>query len=209
MISVGIIEDDTEIREGVGSYLRQQADLVCSVSESSVEEFFTALKDGIPPEVILLDIGLPGISGLQAIRFIKEKLPDAAILMFTVHDEPNKIFQALCAGADGYLLKNTPLPKIHEAIHQTAAGGAAMSPQIARRVIESFARGKPSAAQSPLSDREREVVSALVDGLSYKQIADRAGISIDTVRHHIKSIYRKLQVNNKAEVIAMSLRGEI
>ena len=84
-----------------------------------------------------------------------------------------------------------------------------MSPQIARRVIESFARGKPSAAQSPLSDREREVVSALVDGLSYKQIADRAGISIDTVRHHIKSIYRKLQVNNKAEVIAMSLRGEI
>jgi DNA-binding NarL/FixJ family response regulator len=209
MISVGIIEDDTDIREGVVTYLRLQKDLVCTISEGSVEEFFVALRDGIPPEVVLLDIGLPGISGIQAIRFLKEKLPAAEILMFTVHDEPNKVFQALCAGASGYLLKNTPLPKIHEAVVQTAAGGAAMSPQIARRVIESFARGKPAAVESPLSEREREIVTALVDGLSYKQIADRTGISIDTVRHHIKNIYRKLQVGNKAEVIAMSLRGEI
>ena len=206
MISVGIIEDDTEIRDGVTAFLRQQTDFVCSIAEPSVEEFFQALEGGIVPDVILVDIGLPGISGIQAIRFLKEKLPDADVLMFTVHDEPDKIFQALCAGASGYLLKNTPLAKIGEAVRQTAAGGAAMSPQIARRVVESFSRGRRTSTDTLLSEREREVVDALVDGLTYKQIADRTGISIDTVRHHIKNIYRKLQVNSKAEVIALLLR---
>lgn len=209
MIAVAVIEDDTEIREGIKSFLRIQEDMLCELIEGSVEEFFDSLPKTIPPEVILLDIGLPGLSGLQAIRFLKQKLPTTEIIMFTIHDEPNKIFQALCAGATGYLLKNTSLPKIKEAIVNVADGGATMSPQIARKVIDSFSKNKSTVKESPLSERERELVTALVDGLSYKLIADRLEISIDTVRHHIKNIYRKLQVNNKTDVITMSLRGEI
>jgi DNA-binding NarL/FixJ family response regulator len=162
------------------------------------------------PDVILMDIGLPGMSGISAIRLVRERYPDIDVIMLTVYHDPHKVFQSLCAGASGYLLKTTPFAMIREAIELVRNGGAAMSPQIARKVIDYFHPGVQNRGETcPLTAREREVVLALVEGLSYKLIAEQMNVSLDTVRSHIKSIYRKLHVHGKAEVIGRSLRGEI
>jgi DNA-binding NarL/FixJ family response regulator len=129
--------------------------------------------------------------------------------MLTVHNDPHKIFQSLCAGATGYLLKTTPLTEIKKFIEELALGGAPMSPQIARRVIDYFHESKHEKAESPLTNKEKEIVLDLVDGLSYKMIADKQNVTIDTVRTHIKHVYNKLHVHCKADVIRKSLQGEI
>ena len=162
------------------------------------------------PDVVLMDIGLPGMSGIDGIRIIKDQHPDIDIIMLTVYHDSHKIFNSLCAGASGYLLKNTPLEEIKNSIETLHDGGAPMSPQIARKVIQYFQPGKKLLQKkSPLTPKEKEIVVGLVDGLSYKMIADRMDISIETVRYHIKNIYQKLHVHSKAEVISKSLRGEI
>ena len=209
MISVAIIEDDYEVREAICSFLSSQADVLCELAEETVEKFLRRLSPENIPEVILMDIGLPGMSGISGIKLIKEKYPDIDIVMLTVHNDPHKIFQSLCAGASGYLLKTTPFMEIKKSIEELHSGGAPMSPQIARRVIEYFHPGEDSKTESPLTDKEKQVVMDLVDGLSYKMIADRQGVSIETVRTHIKHIYTKLHVHCKAEVIRKSLSGEI
>ena len=209
MTTVGVIEDDNEIREGLERFFRSQDDIACGLAEDSVEKFMARVDMDSPPEVVIMDIGLPGMSGIRGIRFLKERMPDTDFIMFTVYDDPNKIFQSLCAGATGYLLKTDPFVKIKEAIETLREGGAPMSPQIGRKVVEFFSSKKPISQPSPLTDKEREVVVGIVDGLSYKMIADRLRITIGTVRHHIKNIYRKLQVNSKAEVISKSFQGEI
>jgi DNA-binding NarL/FixJ family response regulator len=131
------------------------------------------------------------------------------IIMLTVYMDPHKIFQSLYAGACGYLLKSTPFPQILESIRDVRAGGSPMSPQIARKVIEHFQPEKPQARNTPFTPKELEVIVGLVEGLSYKMIGDRMGVSLETVRSHIKSIYRKMHVHGKAEVISKSLKGEI
>jgi DNA-binding NarL/FixJ family response regulator len=210
MIHVAIIEDDHVIREGIQDYLNTQSDLACPIAKDSVEKYMAILDPDHLPDVILMDIGLPGMSGISGIKLIKEKYPDINIIMLTVYNDSNRIFQSLCAGASGYLLKNIPFSEILEAIRVVHQGGSSMSPQIARKVIEHFhedrARHKPD---SPLTSREKEIVLGLVDGLSYKMIADRTSISLETVRTHIKNIYKKLHVHCKAEVIRKSLNGEI
>ena len=143
------------------------------------------------------------------IKIVKEKYPHIDIIMLTVHNDPHRIFQSLCAGASGYLLKTTPFQQIKEAIYELDRGGAPMSPQIARRVIQYFHPEQDPTAESLLTDKEKEVVLDLVDGLSYKMIADKQNVSIETVRTHIKHIYSKLHVHNKADVIRKSLSGEI
>ena len=208
-IRTAIVEDDAEIRSNVSDYLKNQDRFDLQFSAGSMEKALDELKKKKIPDVLLLDIGLPGMSGLNGIKLIKELYPDCDIIMFTVHDDPNRIFEALCNGASGYLLKNTPFSEISRAIMDLYAGGAPMSPQIARKVIQHFNPGAKPAHVSPLSDKEREVVVGLVDGLSYKMIADRLDITIETVRSHIKNIYRKLHVHSKAEVITKSLKGEI
>ncbi|HKI46179.1 MAG TPA: response regulator transcription factor, partial [Balneolales bacterium] len=155
-------------------------------------------------------IELPGMSGIDGMKLIKNQHPEIEIIILTVYHDSHKIFDSLCAGASGYLLKHTSLPEIKEAIETLVDGGSPMSPQIARKVIDYFK--KPEIKKEPeseLTPREQEIVVGLVDGLSYKMIADRMGIAIDTVRAHIRNIYKKLHVNSKAEVIAKSLRGEI
>lgn len=209
MILIGIVEDDEQIREGIITYLNRHDQFVCDWSYGSVEDLLNNLSERNIPNVLIMDIGLPGMSGIEGMKIIKGKYPSIDIIVFSVYNDSKKIFDSLCAGATGYLLKNTPLEEIKEGIESLAKGGSPMSPQIARKVIEHFSSQKKVEVQSPLSLKEKEIVVGLVDGLSYKLIADRMDISIETVRFHIKNIYRKLHVHGKAEVISKSLRGEI
>src|SRR6187402_579210 len=208
MISVGIVEDDKQIRTAIQSFLDQQRDMVCQLSVGSVEDLLLQIPNN-QPHVLLMDIGLPGMSGIDGIQLVKERYTDIEIIVFTVYNDSKKIFDSLCAGATGYLLKNTPLEELKEGIELLAKGGSPMSPLIARRVIDFFSERKRPLKENVLSQKEKEIVIGLVDGLSYKLIADRMDISIETVRFHIKNIYRKLQVHSKAEVISKSLKGEI
>jgi DNA-binding NarL/FixJ family response regulator len=209
MISVAIVEDDEVIREGIHEYLDSQENLVCIAAKSSVENFLATLNEETVPDVIIMDIGLPGMSGISGMKLITEKHPEVSIIMFTVYNDSHKIFESLCAGASGYLLKNTSFPEIKQAIETIYGGGSMMSPPIARKVMEHFHSGRKHKVKSPLTDKEKEIVQGLVDGLSYKMIAGSASISIETVRSHIKNIYKKLHVHCKAEVIKKSLSGEI
>lgn len=208
--TVGIVEDNKKIRDLIQRYLDMQEELSCPVAVDSVEEMMDYLEEHSNPDVILMDIQLPGMSGIEGIGLIKEEYPEIEIIMLTVYHDSNKIFDSLCAGASGYLLKHTSLPEIKESILKLLDGGAPMSPQIARKVIGYFNEQQPKKnVESDLTPREHDIVNGLVDGLSYKMIADRYDISIDTVRAHIRNIYKKLHVNSKAEVIAKSLKGEI
>ena len=216
MTSVAIVEDDREIREGIQKYLAHQETMVCEYAAESMETFLELTGRGDFPEVILMDIGLPGMSGISGIRLIKERHPETDIIMLTIFSDWQRIFDSLRAGASGYLLKNTPLSEIKKSIENVHAGGAAMSPEIGRKVMEYFGQlaARPGVKESSRNDnlltpREKEIVVGLVDGLSYKLIADRMDISIDTIRFHIKNIYKKLHVNSKAEVISKTLRGEV
>jgi DNA-binding NarL/FixJ family response regulator len=211
MITIGIVEDDEQIRHGIQTYLNKQPGFTCDRTYGSVEELLKGLRSGDIPNVLIMDIGLPGMSGIDGMKIVKEKYSEIDIVVFSVYNDSKRIFDSLCAGATGYLLKNTPLEEIKEGIELLASGGSPMSPQIARKVIEHFGQQntKKKEIESPLSAKEKEIVVGLVDGLSYKLIADRMNISIETVRFHIKNIYRKLHVHGKAEVISKSLKGEI
>ncbi|HEX9652473.1 MAG TPA: response regulator transcription factor, partial [bacterium] len=191
------------------AFLDIQTNLTCIHTTETVERLMELLQEEDLPDIILMDVRLPGMSGIRGIDLIKQRHPQIDIVVLTVYNDSDKIFDALCAGASGYLLKNAPFSEIKGSLELLHDGGAPMSPPIARKVIEFFhAKNKPT-KPGPLSPREREVVNALVDGLSYKMVADRLGISIGTMCSHIKNIYRKLHVHSKAEVISRSLRGEI
>ncbi len=210
MTSIAIVEDNDKIRDLIQQYLENQENYECKMAYDSVEAFLKVIKGGKLPDVILMDIELPGMSGIDGMKLIKNQHPEVEIVILTVYHDSHKIFDSLCAGASGYLLKHTSLPEIKDAIETLVEGGSPMSPQIARKVIDYFK--KPETKKEPeseLTPREQEIVVGLVDGLSYKMIADRMDIAIDTVRAHIRNIYKKLHVNSKAEVIAKSLRGEI
>lgn len=209
VISIGIVEDDNDIRNVIQKYLDSLPGFMCDIAVDSVEAVLPKLQEEILPDVVLMDIGLPGMSGIDGIRLIKERYPEIDIVMLTIYHDSQKIFNSLCAGASGYLLKNTPLPEIKSGIEGLRAGGSPMSPQIARKVIQYFGPTQKARKTSPLTPKEKEIVVGLVDGLSYKMIAARMNISVETVRFHIKNIYQKLHVHSKAEVITKSLRGEI
>ena len=206
-IKLGIIEDESLVLENLTLFFEHQPDIDVVLTANSVEDFLEEVE-GIPIDVLLLDIGLPGMSGLEAIRIIKNFNPAPDILMLTSFDDNDKVFKALCAGADAYLLKRTPLKSIREAITTVHKGGSYMSPSIARKVIDYFAP-KNTSKNELLTSRQMQIVEGLVDGLSYKMIADKYLISVETVRDHIKKIYKKLHVNSKAEVIKKRLNGEI
>lgn len=212
MIRLAILEDDTLVRETLSCFMERQRNVECVLVADCVPDFFERAKTltgagKLPPDVILTDIGLPGTSGIEAIPSIRKQFPDASIVIFSVFADNSYIFKALCAGAVGYLQKDATMEEVLASILLIHQGGAAMSPGIARKVVEYFAPRRTY--NDPLTAKERQVVAAMVDGLSYKMIADRLGISLETVRQHIKNIYRKLHVNSKGEVIARSLRGEI
>jgi DNA-binding NarL/FixJ family response regulator len=205
-IKVGIVEDEHEIRDMLIYFIDQQPDMECVLKAGSVEEFFEKVDDVPQLQVLIQDIGLPGMTGLDAIRRIREKLPRTEILMYSIYDDSDRIFKALCAGASGYILKNTRLEDIRRSILDVHSGQAAMSPSIAKKVIAYF---RPQKTESQLTDKELMVVQLLTDGLSYKMVADRMQVSMNTVRFHIRNIYDKLQVHSKAEVISRNLKGDI
>ena len=210
-IHLAIIEDDEMVREGLEDYLGDNPRLQLGPISDSVEGFLEQIDNSLEKphiDLMLLDIGLPGMSGIQGIRHIRQKLPDTDIIMLTTYEESDKIFKALCAGACSYMTKRASLAEIEEAIMIVYKGGSYMSPAIGRKVAQHFMPAAPKEGDV-LTPRQKQIVQGIVDGLSYKMIADKLSISLDTVRDHIKRIYRELEVNSKAEVIRKALDGEI
>lgn len=207
-IKLAIIEDIDDIRESLQDYFDQQPETECILVSNSVESFFDKVDSNDKPDLVLTDIGLPGMNGIEGMKKIKQHWPDVDIIMLTVFKDNDKIFKSICAGATGYLLKDTPLPEIKKAVLEIHNGGSYMTPSIARRVMEYFSPVKKE-YDEPLTQKEKQIIMGLTEGLSYKMIGEKLLITIDTVRFHIKNIYRKLQVNSKTEVISKALKGEI
>ncbi len=207
MIRLALIEDDEVVRNHLAAFFVRREGLDCRIAASSVEDFFVKAEKVYQLDIVLTDIGLPGKTGIEAIPDIRKRFPDVSVVILSVYIDSDRIFKALCAGAVGYLQKDTAMEEIHECIKLISKGGSVMSPTIARKVVDYFAPKRTY--NEPLTAKEQQVIAAMVDGLSYKMIAARLGITLETVRQHIKNIYRKLQVNSKGEVIVKSLKGEI
>jgi DNA-binding NarL/FixJ family response regulator len=207
-IRLAIIEDDTLIQESLSDYFNAQSHLNCLLITASVEDFIKVIKPSKNyPEIILLDINLLGMSGIEGIPLILKELPEVSIIMLTTFEDNDSIYKALCAGACSYLSKKTPLKKILEAILVVHQGGSYMSPAIARKIANHFAQKQIKS--NVLTERQKEIVTGIVAGKSYKMIANDLFVSIDTVRTHIKNIYKALEINSKAELIRKSYDNEL
>jgi DNA-binding NarL/FixJ family response regulator len=204
-----IIEDMRDVREGLMLLMNGSPGFHCVGGYRAVEDALAALAEIEPPDIILTDLGLPGISGIEGIRLFHERLPDAAILALTVHENNDKIFNALCAGATGYLLKNTPPARLLEALKEAASGGAPMSPEVARRVVQLFRDFRPVSSSYDLTPQEIHLLKLLVEGHHKKTAAHEMGISFHTVSFHLRNIYEKLQVHSKSEAVAKALREHL
>lgn len=204
MIRVVLVEDDNEIRESLALLINASDDIKCVGQFENCE---TALKEIHEhyPDVILMDISLPGINGIEGVKRIREKDEDVDIIMLTVHKNDEMIFDSLCSGACGYLMKNTLPGEIIEAIKEVKSGGSPMSTEIARRIVTSFRAKK----KIDFTSREHEVLGLLCKGLSYKSIADKLYISNETVHFHIKNIYKKLHVNSKSQAVAKAIKEKL
>jgi len=201
-IRVSIIEDDVQTRSIFAEWLRRAAGFEC-VSEHGTAESALEKLPAEKPDVVLTDINLPGMSGLEAVRRLKTALPDTQFVMLTVYEDADHIYNALTAGASGYLLKQTPRTKLLEALRDVHAGGSPMTSNIARKVVQAFQQVR-SASEEPdeLSAREKEVLDLLARGFLYKEIAESLGISVPTVNTYIRRIYEKLQVRSRAQAVA-------
>lgn len=208
MIEVAIIEDNSIIRNGLAALIDGTNGYQCVGSYGNCEKFLDDLP-GLTIDVALMDIGLPGINGIEGVKKAKQIKPDLNILMLTIYKESKVVFEALCAGACGYLVKNTPPTRLLEAIKEVFEGGSPMSSMIARQVITVFQKNA-AVNNIPedygLSDREKQVLNKLSEGDNYQQIADSLFISVDTVRHHIRNIYKKLHVHSQSEAVAKAIR---
>ena len=200
-VRVIIVEDDAEIRELTRLILQKEPDLFVAKSYANGEDF---LKEwpAVEADVVLMDIGMPGRNGIECVAEAKPKRAATLFMITTVFENPAYIFQALCAGASGYLLKNTGAKQLVEAIHQLIEGGSPMSPAIARLVVDSFqSQTRARIADHDLTPRERELVDGLAQGLMYKEIAERLGCTTGTIKVHVRNIYEKLQVNSRHEAV--------
>jgi DNA-binding NarL/FixJ family response regulator len=208
MIEVAIVEDNNTLRNSLEQLFNRTEGMKCVSSLNNLMNVVSEFSKA-QPSVVLMDIGLPNISGIEGVRTVRNNFPDMQVLMFTVFEEDDKIFDAIRAGASGYLLKKTPPEEIVEAIRELSQGGAPMSPSIARKVIQAFQTQAPEPlAEYELTAREKEILFSLVDGLSYKKIAEKYFVSISTIRTHICNIYHKLHVHSKAQAVAKALQGK-
>ena len=209
-IRVTIFEDNRILREGLLQLIKGSPGFACSGAFANCLNIIKNIEE-TSPDVILMDIEMPGMSGIEAVKIVREKFPDVKILMETVFEDNDKIFNSICNGAEGYILKSTPPVQILSAIKEIYEGGAPMTPSIASKVLKMF-KSKPNentAEEFDLTDREKEILRCLVEGMSYKLISDTCFISIDTVSGHIKNIYKKLQVHSKSEAVAKAIKGKI
>ena len=200
MISIVIIEDDEDVREDLRSLIQSEEGFACAGAYADAETGLEYLTDN-PADIVLMDIQLPGMSGIECVRRLKSVHPDMQFIMCTVFHNDESIFNALKAGATGYLLKTDDPGKIVDAIYELHAGGSPMTPQIARRVIDSFKKPSVNEEIHLLTRRETEMLGMLSRGLRYKEIADKLFISTETVRKHINNIYQKLHVQSRIEAI--------
>ena len=208
-INAAIVEDRREIREGLAMLINGTEGFHCSGSYRSAEEALDRIQLHLP-DVVLMDIGLPGMSGIEALRILKERYPKMLLMMLTVYDDDDRIFDAICAGASGYLLKKTPPAKLLESLREAVGGGAPMSPEVARRVITLFREIRPpERADYELTPHETRLLKLFVEGHNYKTAAAELGVSVHTVSFHLRSIYDKLQVHSKSEAVAKALSNRL
>jgi DNA-binding NarL/FixJ family response regulator len=204
-IRVAIVEDQRDIRESLCLLVNGTPGYTCTGGYRSMEEALENIPRAVP-DVVLSDIGLPGMSGIDGVRSLKQRFPDLLVLMLTVYDDDERIFDAMCAGACGYLLKNTPPARLLESLREAVTGGAPMSPEVARRVIALFREIRPpDRADYHLTPHETRLLKLFVEGHNYKTAAGELGVSVNTVNFHVRSIYDKLQVHSRSEAVAKAL----
>lgn len=208
-IDVWLVEDNALFRSTIADLLGETDDLRCGLAVASSEEALAALEQDLLPEVILMDIGLPGMDGIEGVERIKTLSPAVHVIMLTVHHDNERIFQAICAGAAGYLLKTAPPRDILRAIRQVRSGGAPIDARIARRVLDMFTRLAVPRADYGLSDREHEILQILVEGRTKKQIAAALFLSPHTIDGHVRNIYAKLQVHTRTGAVAKALKENL
>src|SRR6266498_5722383 len=208
-IRVALVEDRREIREGLALIINASPGFSCTGAYRTMEDALEHIGDNLP-DVVLNDIGLPGMSGIEGIRVLKERHPQLLVIMLTVYDDDDRIFEALCAGASGYLLKKTQPVRLLESLREAVAGGAPMSPEVARRVIALFRDFHPlESAKSELTPHEIRLLRLFVEGHNYKTAAAELGVTVHTISFHLRSIYAKLQVHSKSEAVAKALRSRL
>lgn len=209
MIRVVIVEDNNTIREGLKLLIDGTPGYSCVGAFITCEDLLAKIKT-LELDVILMDIDLPGMSGIEGIKKIKQLNDEILILILTIYEENEMIFEALCSGASGYLVKKTPPSKLLDAIKEAYEGGAPMTSNIARKVVDYFQKNKPihkeEDEQISLTKREKEVLSGLVEGNSYKAIADQLNVSLDTVRFHFRNIYKKMHVHSQSEAVVKAIK---
>ncbi|MFZ4765498.1 MAG: response regulator [Roseimicrobium sp.] len=206
MKSIWIIEDHAAFRRTLVRVLNAEDGLQCPRDFDSCEKALAALARDDAPDLILLDVGLPGMSGLEGIRLIKERSPKALVVILTVFEDDDKVFSAICAGAAGYLLKTSSATEITQAVRDALNGGSPMTSRIARRVLDMFSKLAPKQSDYGLSDREKEILQLMVTGLIKKEIADRLTLSVHTVDTYLRRIYEKLEVNTRTGAVAKALK---
>src|SRR5919206_1156552 len=208
-IKVAIVEDVPSLREGFRMLIGDTQGFRCTGSFRTMEEALAQIPRN-PPDVLLADIGLPGMNGIEGVRRLKERLPALTVLMLTVYDDDERVFDALCAGACGYLLKKTQPERLLESIREAAAGGAPMTPEIARRVVSLFRQIRPpERVDYDLTPHETRLLKLLVEGHNYTTAAEELRVSYNTIKFHMRHIYEKLQVHSKSEAVSKALQNRI
>ena len=208
-IKVAIIEDRREIRESLSMLISGTAGFECVAAYRSMEEALPRIGAQLP-DVVLTDIGLPGMDGIEGIKILKEKYPNLLLVMLSVYDDDERIFDALCAGACGYLLKKTPPARLLESLREAVDGGSPISPEVARRVVTLFRDIRPpERAEYDLTPHEKRLLKMLVEGHNYKTAALELNVSVNTISFHMRHIYEKLQVHSKSEAVAKALRDRL
>jgi DNA-binding NarL/FixJ family response regulator len=208
-ISVWLIEDNHTFRNAIARVLNEVDDLRCPNDFSNSEDALELLTTGVVPDVVLVDVELPGIDGIEAVRRMKAMSPATRIIMLTVFDDHDKIFKAICAGASGYLLKTSPVERIVESIRDVYAGGAPMTPRVAHSVLDMFSRLLVPHRDYGLTNREQKILELMTQGMIKKEIADQLSLSYHTVDTHLRNIYAKLHVNTRTGAVAKALKERL
>ena len=209
IIKILIVEDQRDLREGLQTLINFTPGFKCTGAFRTMEEALARVRHELP-DMVLTDIGLPGMNGIEGIRALKQMQPDLLILVLTVYDDNEKIFDALCAGACGYLLKQTEPSELLKSLREAVAGGAPMSPEVAARVIKLFREVRPpERVDYDLTPHETRLLKLLVEGYNYVTAAEELNISYNTIKFHVRNIYDKLQVHSKSEAVAIAMRDRL